>query len=305
MSPSDSSSSAAVIEPASPDAIAVAGVILAVCFLATGGIFVKLSPLDPIATGAWRILLALPLVYGWDALERRRAPRVVSRLERRDLVVLWAAGALLGLDLTFWNISFHYTTVANANLLANLVPFVVVPLSVLLYRERIRRSFLVGLALTLCGVTLLLSASLQASLASALGDGLALLTAVFYGLYLLLVSRLRRRFGPGRILYLSSLGCLSTLVPLALLLEQRLVPTGLEDLAPLVGLAVLSHVVGQGMLAQCLRPVPVALSSVLVLMQPVVAAIYAWILFHETLTVRQIVGITICLVGLYFAKRGQ
>lgn len=161
MSPSDSSSSVAVIKPASPDAIAVAGVILAVCFLATGGIFVKLSPLDPIATG------------------------------------------------------------------------------------------------------------------------------------------------PGRILYLSSLGCLSTLVPLALLLEQRLVPTGLEDLVPLVGLAVLSHVVGQGMLAQCLRPVPVALSSVLVLMQPVVAAIYAWILFHETLTVRQIVGIAICLVGLYFAKRGQ
>lgn len=37
-------------------------IFLAICFLATGGIFVKLSPLPPINTGFYRILFSIPML---------------------------------------------------------------------------------------------------------------------------------------------------------------------------------------------------------------------------------------------------
>ncbi|RED37436.1 drug/metabolite transporter (DMT)-like permease [Rhodopseudomonas thermotolerans] len=286
-------------------ALAFIGIIVAVCCLATGGIFVKLSALDPIATGAWRIGLALPIAYAWQALERRRDHAPEHARDARQILLLWLAGACLGLDLALWNVSFHYTTVANANLLANLVPFVVVPVAWLVYRETISRLFVAGFAIALCGVTILLSPKLGASSGALFGDALALMTALFYGSYLLLVSGLRRTISSGRIMYLTSFGSLSILVPLALLFEHRLFPVRLSDLWPLIGLALLAHLGGQGLLAACLRYIPAGLSSVLVLMQPVVAALYAWMLFGESLGPVELLGVAVCLTGIYVAKLGQ
>ncbi len=98
--------------------------ILAICFLATGGIFVKLSSLPPIATGFYRILFSIPLLYPFVKDE-------MKKIEFKNIILIILAGIFLALDLIFWNISFSFTTVANANLLANLVPFTIIPLSYL------------------------------------------------------------------------------------------------------------------------------------------------------------------------------
>ena len=108
--------------------------ILAVAFLATGGIFVKLSNLSPINTGFYRILFSVPLLWPlvWGKL---------GRLVRNDVALLFVAGLFLAGDVALWNTSFSYTTVANANLLTNLTPFTVIPVSFFLFREKIPRLF--------------------------------------------------------------------------------------------------------------------------------------------------------------------
>ncbi len=297
----------AISSPALPSVgwLAISGVLLAVSFLATGGIFVKLSALDPIATGAWRVGLAIPLAYLWMVSERHSTHRSAPPLPARANGVLWLAGIFLGLDLALWNISFSYTTVANANLLANLVPFIVVPTAWLLYGEKVRSTFLYGLLVAVSGVVLLLANKITASEQALIGDALAVATALFYGLYLLTVSRLRRTCSAAQIMYHSSFGSLLVLVPLALLLERQIVPTQWAALLPLFGLAALSHVGGQGLLAQCLKYLPTGFSSVLVLTQPLIAALYAWVLFGEQLGALEMGGIGICLAGIYIAKRSQ
>ncbi|MGF9923913.1 EamA family transporter, partial [Bacillus toyonensis] len=97
-------------------------VFLAICFLATGGIFVKLSDLPPINTGFYRVLLSIPLLlpFVWKEL---------NKVSKKDILLILLAGVFLAGDLILWNVSFHYTSVANANLLANLVPLVIIPFS--------------------------------------------------------------------------------------------------------------------------------------------------------------------------------
>ena len=284
---------------------ATIGIILSVCCLATGGIFVKLSTLDPIATGAWRIGLAMPFMFCWQMADRKRTGGTQSRFSIKQTGVFWLAGVFLGMDLTLWNISFSYTTVANANLLANLVPFIVVPVAHFLYKEKITGTFIVGLLLSISGVVVLLSSKIASHDGGLFGDALAAMTAVFYALYILMVSRCRRESSSATVMYWTGFGSLSVLIPLALVFEHHVIPTAVADLWPLLGLAVVSHVAGQGLLAQCLRYVPASLSSVLVISQPIVAALYAWMLFGEALGPVSILGILVCLAGIYIAKRSK
>ncbi|EOA3904182.1 EamA family transporter [Bacillus cytotoxicus] len=71
---------------------------------------------------------------------------------------------------------------------------------------------------------------------------------------------------------------------------------------PLIGLAIFSQILGQGLLSFCLGKVNVALSSILVLLQPIVAAIYAWFIFTQKLTIVEVMGMLIALVGIYIVK---
>lgn len=69
-----------------------------------------------------------------------------------------------------------------------------------------------------------------------------------------------------------------------------------------MSLALISQILGQGLLAFCLGKVNASLSSLITLSQPVVAAIYAWIVFQESLNIQSIIAIMITLVGVYLAK---
>ena len=66
-----------------------------------------------------------------------------------------------------------------------------------------------------------------------------------------------------------------------------------------------SHAAGQGLIAYALAHLPAAFSSVSLLFQPVMAALFAWWLLAEPLAPLQIAGGLIVLVGIYLARRGS
>ena len=158
--------------------------LLAVAFLATGGIFVKQSGLGPINTGFYRMLFSIPLL--WPLAYGR-----LHTLTRRQVALLVVAGLFLAGDVALWNTAFGYTTVANANLLTNLTPFTVIPVSYFLFHERLPRLFLPGAAVTLVGVLLLVGGKASPVPDNYFGDFLALAAAFFYAGFLLIAYRLR------------------------------------------------------------------------------------------------------------------
>ena len=275
-------------------------------FLASGGIFVKLSELGPIATAFYRILLAMPLALLWGQISpspRRRKSAMDP--PRGDFALLVFSGAFLALDLILWHISFHHTTVANANLLANLVPFVVVPASWLLFRERVSPLFLVGLCVAAAGVFTLMSGKISPSPENFLGDFLAMATAVFYGLYFLTVGRLRARYNAGEILFWGGFSSLAILLASAAIWEDQLIPETARGWALLACLAAFSQICGQGFVAVSLGRLPMSFSSAAVLAQPVIAAGYALLIFSEKLSAVEAAGAAVVLAGIYISKVGS
>ena len=279
--------------------------VAGVACLASGGIFVKLSELGPITTAFYRILLAMPPALAWARFSPAPRPRTgLLNIPRGDFLLLAASGVFLALDLILWHISFHYTTVANSNLLANLVPFVVVPVSWLLFGERIAAVFLAGLITAVCGVVLLMLGKINPSPENFLGDMLAVATAVFYGLYLITVGRLRERYNAGDILFWGGFSSLAVLFAAAAVWEDALVWHTMRGFLILACLAAFSQIGGQGLIAVSFGHLPAAFASVAVLMQPVIAAFYAFLIFSETLSALEILGAGVVLSGIYIAKIG-
>jgi len=268
--------------------------------IAFAPIFVRLSEVGPSATGFYRLGLAVPLLGIW--FWTSSPPQSLSLRKRRiiDLLPLLSAGCFFAADLAVWHWSIHFTSVANATLLANFAPIFVVLGSWLLFDERVSRWFLVAIALVLSGATLLVSASLNVQ--NVYGDGLGLLTAVFYAGYILSISRLRASFPTVTISLASSTVGAMLLGLVAWLAGERLLAMTLSGWLVLLGLACISQVIGQSLIVFALAHLPSAFASVSLLLQPVTAALLAWQFFGEALSLKQGLGGAIVLAGIVLAR---
>jgi drug/metabolite transporter (DMT)-like permease len=146
----------------------------------------------------------------------------------------------------------------------------------------------------------------RVSLASGIdGDGLALVTALFYGSYFLVLSRVRARVGTMLAMAVTAGSCSMFLLPAALVSGESMVPQSLHAWAILLGLALVSQVAGQTLIGWALKHLPASYSSVSLLLQPVVAASLAWLLLGERLGIFQVVGGMIILASIVAARRAS
>jgi len=269
--------------------------------IAFAPIFVRWSEAGPTATAFWRLALAAPLMWLFSARERgARRPA-----DARQALRLLLPGVFFAADLGVWHWSIKYTTVANATLLANFAPVFVTLGGWLVFGRGFGRLFLGGMALALGGATLLVSESLRITPANAFGDGLGLLTAVFYASYILAVSQVRADYSTATVLAWSASAAALLLLPVCFLSGERLLPESGTGWLVLVGLALVSHVGGQGLIAYALRHLPAAFSSVTLLVQPVGATLLAWLFFAERIGGLQATGAAVVIGGILVARRGS
>ncbi|HZH25594.1 MAG TPA: DMT family transporter [Azospirillaceae bacterium] len=268
-------------------------------------IFVRLSDLGPVAIGFWRILFSLPALGVWMALEAggTRAPRRPAAL--RDRARLAAAGAFLALDLAVWHWSLTFTTVANATLLGNFAPVFVALASWILFGQRFTPLFLAGLALSIAGACVLMGGGFGLGSQHPLGDGLALVAAVFYAGYMVTVGRLRREFSTATIMLWSGVAAAAVLLPLTILSGEALLAPSLYGWAVVAALGLLCHAGGQSLIAYALAHLSAAYSSVALLLQPAIAAGLAWVLLAEPLGLWDALGAAVILAGIVLARLGS
>jgi drug/metabolite transporter (DMT)-like permease len=204
-------------------------------------------------------------------------------------------------DLGMWHWSLKFTSVANSTLLTNFAPVLVTIGARVFFGEKITAQFVIGLALSLAGAAMLVCSSLNLSREHLLGDMLALVTTIFYAGYLLSVSWLRRTFSGPTIMAWSGLVSCPTLALVAWLSREQMAPVSTHGWLVVLGLAVVSHVGGQSLIAYAFGHLPASLSSVSLLWQPVVAALLAWALLREPLGWLQGVGGVVTLAGIAVA----
>jgi drug/metabolite transporter (DMT)-like permease len=277
------------------------------CAIAFAPIFVRLADTGPVASAFWRCALAVPLLWIWVSLKRKRGQNPFPAEKGSDpFSALVAAGLFFAADLGVWHFSILYTSVANSTVLANLAPIFVTLAGWLFWRRKVTRLFLAAMALAIAGMFVLVGPNFALGGKPLVGDALGALTAVFYAGYFLAI-KIARDAGEStvRLMAWSTTITAIALLPIALLAPQPFWASSAAGWWVLAGLALVTQILGQGLIAYAFAHLPASLSSVSLLIQPVMAALFAWFLFGEAIGAAQYLGGGIVLAGIWLAKKAS
>lgn len=273
-----------------------------------GPIFVRLSETAPVATAFWRLFLAQPFLWALWAHEKRQTKQDFS-LTRRDMGRMALVGFLFTGDLAIWHWSIKLTSVANATLLGNFAPAFVALFGWLLWRERVPRMMFWGMMVAFGGLILLMygrTAPTQSGGAfPALGNALGLLTAAFYAAYMLSVKWVRGQFSSAALMAWSGAFCSVFLLLCALAMGGDFLPRTAQGWLVLLGLTLITHVLGQSLITYAIAHLSATFSAIGLLIQPVVAAFFAWLFLGEAIGMPQIAGGLLVLSGIVLARHNS
>ena len=180
-------------------------VVLAVIASSSSGIFVNLINASPMTIGFWRLGLAVP-VFAVPAFTKHRED--LKAVSKKDLLLSALAGAFLFGHFLSWFNAVKMTDIASAVTLGALHPLVVLIISILVFKQRVGVRPILGIVLALLGGAMIAGFDYRnLNAENFMGDMLAILAAVFMGLYFAVGNDARKRVQGSVCVFLVFLTC--------------------------------------------------------------------------------------------------
>lgn len=268
--------------------------------LAFGPWLVRLSGVGPVAAGFWRLSLALPFLF----VIALATSQPVHWPGRRLGLLVAVAGFFFATDLAAWHTGIHMTKLGNATLFGNSSSFIYALWGLWLAKRSPSPAQGLALALAAVGSALLMGSSAELSTRNLKGDLLCLFAGLLYTGYLVSVQRARGALKPLPLLFIASTFGAAILLPLSIVLGDRIVP---HDWTALFLLAIGSQVIGQGLLVYAIGSLSPLVVGLTLLTQPAISALVGWLAYGEKLRPVDWIGalaIAAALVLVRLPERG-
>lgn len=273
------------------------GVMIAVISVSFASIFIIWCQSPPMVIAAYRMLLAA-LILAPFALGPFRAK--CCAINRRSFLILIGIGGILALHFLTFNTSLTLTTVAASTLLVTAHPLLIGVVSVFYLKETDRRA-IVGMVLGFSGIVLISLSGLEGG--EMTGNVLAFIGCIFAAIYIIGGRVMRQSIDivPYAFIVYSFaalflfLGCLST--------GTSVVPSSSDDLLLFLALAVISTILGHTMYNWSLKYVSASFVSVSLLGEPILASIWALLLFSQVPSPLLVVAGAMLLLGVLIVAR--
>ncbi|MBY7735306.1 DMT family transporter [Francisella philomiragia] len=272
-------------------------ILFALSNLIVASVLIRYSEVGPIASFGYRLLLPCIFLYSFLAITKDE-----EKLSKKSLYIAALTGFFLALDLAFYSISLIYTSIAEASLLTNLCPFITTFIAIIFLKEKVSLKYYLVLLVAFIGLLLLMS---QAGLSSQhlLGNWLAIISAVFYALFIIFSKKLRDSCSTFRMMFIASLSGSIVLFILAFIFNEQIIPTTARGIAILLAIALFGHLLGNILYISRIKHISLAMSSLVLLVGPVFALLYGYVLFRETFSIQQLVGMFIIILSVYLGKK--
>jgi drug/metabolite transporter (DMT)-like permease len=249
-------------------------------------------------------MYAIPLLGAFALWERR----ALGPLPVRARYLAWIAGVFFAIDLVAWHHTIEAVGAGLATVLGNLQVVLVGFVAWAVLSEKPHRGLMAAVPIVLFGVVLISGllggeAYGESPVAGVFFGGL---TSVAYAGYILTLREgsrdLRRIAGP---LFNATVVAAVVAAIFAVATGTFAPPEGLDSHGWLAALALTSQVVGWLLISLSLPRLPAAITSIVLLLQPVGAMVLARVVLEETPSVAQISGAILILVGVIVATRGR
>jgi drug/metabolite transporter (DMT)-like permease len=289
--------------PFNRDAVlGVAFALLAAVGFSGKAILVKLAYLyhvDAITLLALRMTFAVPFFIGvavWSKMQH------AAPLNRHDWLLVLGLG-LIGYYLSslFDFLGLQYITAGLERLILFLYPTMTVILTAILYKRPVGGKVRAAMALSYAGIALVFlhDVGMKQGGSIVLGSSLVFLSTLSYSSYLVGAGHAIKRIGATRFtayaMIVASAACLLQFVVLRPMSALQL-PLQVYELS--LAMAIFSTVLPVFLLAYAIRRIGSDTTSLIGSIGPVSTIAMAWVFLHEQLSLLQIFGSALVLVGV-------
>ncbi len=282
----------------SPRVAAGAALLAAVFAISWASILIRLAEAPSLAIAFWRVFFATAVFLPWAA--RPRGPTT-----RGTAALAVAAGALLAIHFATWIHSLALTSVASSVVLVTTQPVFTAALGPLFLGERPGGLGIAAAAVALAGTAVLAGGDFALGGKALAGDLLALAGAAAAAAYFMIGRRVRERidFAPYLVLVNGSSAAFLLLFAAAAGTPLTGFPGATWWL--LLLMAIGPHATGHGLLNWSVRRLRAFTVNMAVLGEPVLATIYAALLFGERPGRAFFAGALLIACGLVLAAREE
>lgn len=277
---------------------------LGAVFIASSGVLVRLADASPVTVAVYRCLYALPVLFLLTLREQKQLGSLAARSQR----LAWVAGIFFAIDLIFWHHAIEAVGAGLATVLGNLQVVIVGFVAWLLLKERPNNSLFVAVPVVLAGVVLISGVVGSDAYGEdpRLGVIYGVATSLAYAAFLLILREgsrdLRRIAGP---LFHATLASAVTAAGFGAVFGGMEWHPGWASHGWLAALALTAQVAGWLLISRSLPRLPAAVTSVVLLLQPVGAMTLAAVTLGEDPGPVQLGGAVLILGGVVIATRGR
>ena len=261
-------------------------------------IFIRAAqPAPPVVIAFYRVFFAGLMMATWFAIRGRK---IAFDAPGRNAALL--GGFFFATDMALWHTALVQTSVANATLLVNTTPLYIGLFSAAVFGEHLGRHFVIGAALALVGAAILLGVDGLGG-EGIEGDAIALVAALFYAGYLLLMKQARRELDAAHAVLAASASATIVLGISALARGDPFAGFPTTSWLAMLGAALVSQIGGVLGIAWALGYLRATYASVALLAQPLGTALLGWLLLGEAITPLQALGGMGVIAGIAVVTR--
>ncbi len=282
--------------------LAMVGGALAIGF---SPIISKAMKLSPTTIGFYRFFIGFIFL---SIIILIKKPKIDSKSLKKMIIPCMTGGFFFSCDLWLWHRSILYIGAGISTLLANTQVLYLVLIGIIFFKERPKWYFFIALLLTGAGVVMATSSFASLDFDSLHMKGLiyGLLTGLSYSFVTLSLKKANDQYhhpGPWPIFLLTFFASIFSLVFVVLENEMHL-PQGIDILYAVI-YGGLIHACGWLLISKAIKVIPIALASLILLLQPIFATILGVMIYNEQISILQALGLALSLIGIYIAMNSR
>lgn len=276
--------------------------VLAGIIFGTAAIFTRsISGISSIGIASSRLGLAFGFM-GLLIWKQESLPEL--KRSTRHYVLFGILGIISSVHFVLFVLAVQKTFVANALILVNTAPILVLFLVPIFLKETITRIDIVGVAITFLGAGLIVGFDkISLSHTHLIGDLCALGSALCYALYIILARQLRQVYSsPVIMFWFFGLGAVFLIIGGLWTRDPFFFEPSISSFIFLLLLGFLPTGIGHFSYNLSLKYIPAAKASTIILLEPVTGTLFALLFLREVPPLSSVAGILIALIGIALAS---
>ena len=273
--------------------------------LSFSAVFVKWAHVGPTMAGFYRMFFGGVLLLCAILVRKERLFHGSHHLK-----TVFICSLLFALDLTLWHRSIHFIGPGLSTLMANFQVFFLALFGMIILKEKSNWKLFVSIPVAILGLYLIVAPNWnELGQEYRAGVVLALLTAISYASYILVLRNFQSKF---TVSALPTIGLVSLITALVLALEALLINESFvipdaQSWIALLGYGLFPQVLGWVLISNGLPKLEASRAGLILLLQPTFAFVWDILFFSRASTWLEMLGALVALFAIYLgvsAKKG-